>query len=203
MQMSNNHTVISRFLSKEIEEVYKKYSNITQEEANLVFKLIEQVEENQLNLEPYLSYENTKGFAVALYGEENIDIIKLYLLLTSDINIEVEIEAVREMNKELEDKGYTQIDDILIYQIGMDQEFQELAEEKLEGQLEDVDKVIELFDEEEVANMWIFKTSQLMAARQYILDNGWEEILDIKDIQKGYSYSSERKRCQALNLLTY
>ena len=72
-----------------------------------------------MNLEPYLSYENTKGFAVALYGEENIDIIKLYLLLTSDINIEVEIEAVREMNKELEDKGYTQIDDILIYQIGM------------------------------------------------------------------------------------
>ena len=82
MQMSNNHTVISRFISKEIEEVYKKYSNITQEEANLVFKFIQQVEENQLNFEPYLSYENTKGLVVALYGEENIDIIKFYLFVS-------------------------------------------------------------------------------------------------------------------------
>ena len=40
MQMSNNHTVISRFISKEIEEVYKKYSNISQDEANQVFKFI-------------------------------------------------------------------------------------------------------------------------------------------------------------------
>ena len=73
MQMSNNHTVISRFISKEIEEVYKKYSNITQEEVKIVFKFIQQVEDNQLNFEPYLNYENTKGLAVALDDEENIE----------------------------------------------------------------------------------------------------------------------------------
>lgn len=191
MHTKDNQVILKRFITKEIEKVYKKYNTITVEEADLVGKFIEKIERNQIDYDPYLDYNITKTLAEALERENNIDLIKLCILLVTDMKLDIELEEVKEIYKKLEVKGYVQIDKHLIYYDYAERELETLAENTLEEELEDVEKVMELFDEEEVANMWIFNTSKEEAARQYILDNGWEEALEIEYTKEAYLNSNK------------
>lgn len=50
MRRIDNHTILSRFISKEIGEVYKKYNNITDDETSLVGAFIDKIEGNGVDL---------------------------------------------------------------------------------------------------------------------------------------------------------
>ncbi len=186
MHTKDNQVILKRFITKEIEKVYKKYNTITVEEAELVVRFIEKIERNKIDYNPYLDYNNTKKLAEALERENNIDVIRLCILIIADIELDIKLEEVKEIYKKLEGKGYVQIDKHLIYYDYAERELETLAENTLEEELEDVEKVMELFDEEEVANMWIFQISMSSASQQYVRDNGWEEVLGIEDVEEGY-----------------
>lgn len=51
MHTKDNQTILKRFITKEIEKVYKKYNTITVEEADLVVRFIEKIERNQIDYE--------------------------------------------------------------------------------------------------------------------------------------------------------
>ena len=199
MQIKDNQVILKRFITKEIEKVYKKYNTITVEEADLVWKFIEKIERNQIDYDPYLDYNNTKKLAEALERENNIDVIRLCILIIADIELDIKLEEVKEIYNRLEVKGYVQIDKHLIYYDYAERDLETLAENTLEEELEDVEIVMELFDEEEVANMWIFKTSMSSASQQYVRDNGWEEVLGIEDVEEGYVDSHNVQVYYALN----
>ena len=186
MHTKDNQVILKRFITKEIEKVYKKYNTITVEEAELVVRFIEKIEGNKTDYNPYLDYNNTKKLAEALERENNIDVIRLCILIIADIELDIKLEEVKEIYKKLEGKGYVQIDKHLIYYDYAERELETLAENTLEEELEDVEKVMELFDEEEVANMWIFQISMSSVSQQYVRDNGWEEVLGIEDVEEGY-----------------
>ena len=186
MHTKDNQVILKRFITKEIEKVYKKYNTITVEEAELVVRFIEKIERNKIDYNPYLDYNNTKKLAEALERENNIDVIRLCILIIADIELDIKLEEVKEIYKKLEGKGYVQIDKHLIYYDYAERELETLAENTLEEELEDVEKVMELFDEEEVANMWIFQISMSSVSQQYVRDNGWEEVLGIEDVEEGY-----------------
>ena len=171
MHTKDNQVILKRFITKEIEKVYKKYNTITVEEAELVVRFIEKIERNKIDYNPYLDYNNTKKLAEALERENNIDVIRLCILIIADIELDIKLEEVKEIYKKLEGKGYVQIDKHLIYYDYAERELETLAENTLEEELEDVEKVMELFDEEEVANMWIFQISMSSASQQYVRDN--------------------------------
>ena len=58
---------------------------------------------------------------------------------------------------------------------------------------------MEMFDEEEIANMWIFQTSKKEAIEQYIVDMGWYEPLGIEDQGKAYMDKHNSEVRYALN----
>ena len=69
MKIVNTSAVISKFIIKEIEDVYKKYSNISQQEIDLVSSFVQYVEDNKIEFNPYLNYNATKSVAETLKHE--------------------------------------------------------------------------------------------------------------------------------------
>lgn len=187
MENKANNKILSKFISKEVEMIYEKYRNVTEEEINLMARFIRKLEGNKVDFyDPYLDYNNTKALAEELGNEDNIDVIKLYIFLKSDLELEVELEAVRGHYEDLKDKGYKQIDRYLLYYDYGEDILKSKAEDILVKDLEDAERVVALFDSEAVAYMWIFKTAPRMAAKQFIEDNGWQEALDIEDLGRTY-----------------
>ncbi len=182
MEITYNHKLF-RFIDKEVSEVYKKYSHISREEATLIEAFIDKISSRGIDFDPYQDYKTTKQLAQLLEYEDDKDLIQLTLFLIWDIKLKVELEEARAIYDKLRCSGYVQIEKYLLYQADMESELEALAEEKLADDLEDVNKVMDLFDQEEIANMFIDSTSLTSAARQYIRDNGWQEALEITDVE--------------------
>ena len=71
MENTDNKTIINKFMNKQIEVIYKKYLNISQEEEELVAKFIGKLEENKVDFyDPYLDYETTKALAKEMEDED-------------------------------------------------------------------------------------------------------------------------------------
>lgn len=80
MNTSNNTSIISKFITKEIEMIYRRYNEIPQEEIDMVSEFIEKLERNNVELEPYLSYNTTKVLAGACKDIDDIELINFYVL---------------------------------------------------------------------------------------------------------------------------
>lgn len=71
MNTSINNSVISKFITKEVENIYKRYSTIPQEEINIVASFSEKLEDNKIDFDPYLNYKTTKAMAEACSEIDN------------------------------------------------------------------------------------------------------------------------------------
>ena len=78
MVKRDNNSILSKFISREVEAIYEKYRNIMEDEINLVAKFIKKLEEGKVDFYyPYLEYASTKALAESLADEDNVDISKL------------------------------------------------------------------------------------------------------------------------------
>ena len=72
--------IIIKFIDREVNDVYKKYSNIGVEETRLISEFVNKIENNAIDYyDSYKNYYKTKSLAEVLVDEDNIDIIKLYI----------------------------------------------------------------------------------------------------------------------------
>ena len=199
MAMIDNNIILSRFIAQEIEAIHEKYSRIKHEDIAILSDFIEKVEENQINFNPYFKFDNTLNLAKALEYENNIDLIKLYILLTSDLDIRFDLEEAKVIHSKLESEGYTQVGDYILYYGCMEQELESLAEEKLTERLEDVDIVMDLFSVEEIANMFVEGMSLENCARDYIEENGWHDALEMGFVERSYMDSNNNQVYHCMN----
>ena len=196
MEMTYNHKLI-RFIDQEVSDIYKKYSNITEEEVSLVESFIDKLTSNQIDYDSYKNYYKTKSLSEVLEAEDNIDIIKLYIFLSSELKLIIDLEEVKSFYEVLESKGYVKVDNYLFYHDYGEDTLEAMTREALEEDLEDEDVVRKLFDLDAVIYMWIFKESPRDVARQYIDDNGWMDYLDIEELGRAYTdkYDCEVQHC--------
>lgn len=127
-------------------------------------------------------------------NEDNIEISKLYIFLKVVLRLEIDLEEVQVYYQELQGQGYKQIEDYLLYFDYGESQIESLVEEALEYDLEEVDKAVELFDEEELANMWIFGTRPREAAKQIIQDEVWMEVIKNGNINGSWASVSSLKQ---------
>ena len=187
MEKLNNNAIISRFMKQEIEVIYKKYLKISDNQEELIGNFIRKLEEGKVDFfDPYLNFEKTKSLANVLQDEENIDVIKLYIFLKSDLEMVIDLDDVRYYHEELVDKGYHQMQDYLIYYDFAEQHLAECVEEALVYDLEEPDRATDLFGADELAEMWICGISLEEAAGQVVEDYGWQEAIDIDYLGTAY-----------------
>ncbi|NMM65129.1 hypothetical protein HBE96_21325 [Clostridium sp. P21] len=185
MSTSNNISIISKFITKEVEYIYQRYNSIPEDELNKVKQFIQTLEKNHLNFDPYRSYAATKTTAEICAELEDIDIIRLYLFILDDLGLDIKAEDTKEAYMDLIEKGYCKIPGYYLYK---DEEtMKELARDELDCKLDDTEQVADMFDVEDLANLWVFGTSKQEAAKQYMRDNEWWEILGCEQGEEGYT----------------
>ncbi len=190
--------IIIKFIDREVNDVYKKYSNIGVEETRLISEFVNKIENNAIDYyDSYKNYYKTKSLAEVLVDEDNIDIIKLYIFLSSELKLIIDLEEVKSFYETLESKGYVKVGNYIIYHDYGEDTLEAMTKEALEDDLEDENVVRKLFDLDAVIYMWIFKESPRDVARQYIDDNGWMDYLDIEELGRAYTdkYDCEVQHC--------
>lgn len=188
-----NKTIISKFIMKEVEQIYMKYSAIEEEELNIVADFIKLLEENKIDFDPYVDYRATKAMAYICKDISDVELIRFYLFLRYDISLDVEVKEAEKAYKSLNEYGYTEVQNYYVYYKDKEESVIELAKEVLNKKLEDSDEVTAMFDEEELAYMWIFNTSKNEAGEEYLSEHGWQGVLEVGEVEEGYVNSEGKE----------
>ncbi|MFL0250888.1 hypothetical protein ACJDT4_10685 [Clostridium neuense] len=188
-----NKTIISKFIMKEVEQIYMKYSAIEEEELNIVADFIRLLEENKIDFDPYVDYRATKAMAYICKDISDVELIRFYLFLRYDISLDVEVKEAEKAYKSLNEYGYTEVQNYYVYYKDKEEAVIELAKEVLNKKLEDSDEVTAMFDEEELAYMWIFNTSKNQAGEEYLSEHGWKGVLEVGEVEEGYVNSEGKE----------
>lgn len=188
-----NKTIISKFIMKEVEQIYMKYNAIEEEELNIVADFIKLLEENKIDFDPYVDYRATKAMAYICKDINDVELIRFYLFLRYDISLDVEVKEVEKAYKSLNEYGYTEVQNYYVYYKDKEEAVVELAKEMLNKKLEDSDEVTAMFDEEELAYMWIFNTSKNEAGEEYLSEYGWQGVLEVEEVEEGYVNSEGKE----------
>ena len=181
------NSIISKFISKEVENIYNRYNSIPEEEINSIRKFIEKVEENNLDFDVFLNYDVTKAVAEVASEIDNLDFLRLYLLLRNDVKLVLDLYDTNDVFIALNEVGYCKVQGYYIY--NNVEVMKELAKNLLDKKLEDAYQVTDMFSIEELADMWISGTSKEEAARQYQMDNNWWNILECDVSEDAYTDS--------------
>lgn len=193
MSTSSNTSIISKFITKEVENIYRKYSEIPQEEISMVASFIEKIEENKIEFDPYLNYNTTKSMAEILRNEDNIDMISLYLFLRANVNDEIELEEVKDAYNRLESDGCVEMHCYYFYYKHREEAMRELAKDELDNKLEDPYEVTALFNTEELGNMWVFATT-VVSEIATVLDDNYGTNRDVEHDLGGYILIAKDKK---------
>lgn len=183
------NVMIGKFATREIEVIYNKFSNIPEDELNLIAEFIEKLEESKIGFDPYKSYSNTKSIAKICKDIEDIDFVRFYLCLRLKINLDVNLEEALEVYRDLNSDSCIEFDGYYIYYKHRESVMKQLAEEELLSKLEDAYEVSAMFKDEELADMWIFSTSKKQAAKEYMEEHDWIEILEVEQPEFGFKDS--------------
>lgn len=184
-------SIINRFIAAEMERICRKFDSITDQEKSMVASFVELTESTVFcqDFDPYRDYETTRGIAEALDGEDNLDVVSLYLFLRLKIGIDAERAEARKVQTGLEQSGYSRFSGYHVYYKHREDLMQEIAEEELSDRLDDCYAVSNMFTRDELAEMWVDGTSKTDAARIYLKENDWWEIIDCTEPEEGYTDS--------------
>lgn len=193
MNTNSMVTMINRFITAELDRVYKRFSKIPDEEKIMVASFIGMIEnigkESSISYDPYMDYEKTKALAESLRGEENRAVVTFYLTLKIKLGIDAELAEVKKAKEELEEAGYCKLRGYHFYYKHREDLMIEIAEDELDSKLDYSDEVVELFGHEELAAMWVAGTSKTEALRDYLRENNWWEVIDCSEPEECYTDS--------------
>ncbi|UZP04713.1 hypothetical protein JW813_06800 [Clostridium botulinum] len=109
-QFSN---IVQRFCMSEINKVIGKYSIISNEDINIVERLIRKINNEELKEELYENFDETLKIAKELqvvYGENQSEIISMYLGIKRNTSLKYSIEEVMKYYEELKCNDYILLD---------------------------------------------------------------------------------------------
>jgi hypothetical protein len=186
-------SMINRFITAELDRVYKRFNKIPDQEKIMIASFIGTIEEicsdSGVSYDPYMDYEKTKALAESLIGEEERDVVAFYLILKIKMAIDAELAEVKKAKEELEEAGCCKLRGYHFYHKHREDLMIEIAEDELDSKLDYSDEVVELFGHEELAAMWVAGTSKTEALRDYLRENNWWDVLDCTEPEECYTDS--------------
>lgn len=188
--MINTTSIINGFITAEMNRIYRRYNSIPEQERSMVAAFVERVEANKLNYDPYQDYENTKAMAEMLKDEDNTDVIRFSMFLRLNLNLDVDLVEARMGQNALDNSGYCRIRGYHIYHSTSVDLMEEMAEEELDGRLDDSYEVAEIFNIDDLAEMWVSGASKAEAARKYLREHDWWDVIGCDEPERGYVDSS-------------
>lgn len=179
--------IINKFFIKEMEKVSKRYINLKEEEIKAVENLLSIVKDD--NIKDFLlnDFDKTLKLAKTLDNDFNETILNIYIYMNEYAYINITIEKAREIYDEIENEGYSIVDNHILYSDIKD--LREYAVEKIEDMLKNSYEVDRLFDKDTLIDYFIEEVSLEQIANE--LADEYEEYENTLDIEPEFMFYDE------------
>lgn len=180
-QFSN---IVQRFCMSEINKVIGKYSRVSNDDINIIERLIRKIDNEELKEELYENFDETLKIAKELedvHGDNQSEIIFMYLGIKRNTTLKFSIEEVMEYYEKLKYNDYILLDEgHLIYK--KDSNLKSLARMLLEEMLEDEWHIDRLLEKDTLVSYWLEGVSKEEAINELIGDIEVDELLNLEPV---------------------
>lgn len=176
--LKNKSNILNVFFMKDLTKLIEKYNNIDKDIVQKLEDLVAKVDDNEIK-ETLMNDLDTTLVLVDELGEEvEDDVIKLYFFIKNHIK-EINIIEAKTIYEEITFRGYSKLDDIIMYSKLKD--LREYVSDEIDEILSSSYQLDRLFDKDTIIDYFLEGTSIEEIAREMI-DNydEYEEVLDIE-----------------------
>ena len=176
--LKNKSNILNVFFMKDLTKLIEKYNNIDKDIVQKLEDLVAKVDDNEIKETLMNDLDATLVLVDELGEEVEDDVIKLYFFIKNLIK-EINIIEAKTIYEEITFRGYSKLDDIIMYSKLKD--LREYVSDEIDEILSSSYQLDRLFDKDTIIDYFLEDTSIEEIAREMI-DNydEYEEVLDIE-----------------------
>ena len=176
--LKNKSKILNVFFMKDLTKLIEKYNNMDKDIVEKLEALVAKVDDNEIKETLMNDLDVTLVLVDELGGEVDDDVIKLYFFIKNNIK-EINIIEAKVIYEEIAFRGYSKLDDIIMYSKLKD--LREYVSDEIDEILGSSYHIDRLFDKDTIIDYFLESTSIEEIARE-IIDNydEYEEVLDIE-----------------------
>lgn len=176
--LKNKSNILNVFFMKDLTKLIEKYNNIDKDIVEKLEDLVAKVDDNEIKETLMNDLDATLVLVDELGEEVEDDVIKLYFFIKNHIK-EINIIEAKTIYEEITFRGYSKLDDIIMYSKLKD--LREYVSDEIDEILSSSYQLDRLFDKDTIIDYFLEGTSIEEIAREMI-DNydEYEEVLDIE-----------------------
>ena len=176
--LKNKSKILNVFFMKDLTKLIEKYNNMDEYIVEKLEVLVTKVDDNEIKEILMNDLDATLVLVDELGEEVEDDVIKLYFFINNHIK-EINIIEAKAIYEEIAFRGYSKLDDIIMYSKLKD--LREYVSDEIDEILGSSYHIDRLFDKDTIIDYFLEGTSIEEIAREMI-DNydEYEEVLDIE-----------------------
>lgn len=176
--LKNKSKILNVFFMKDLTKLIEKYNNMDKDIVEKLEALVAKVDDNEIKETLMNDLDVTLALVDELGEEVDDDVIKLYFFIKNHIK-EINIIEAKTIYEEITFRGYSKLDDIIMYSKLKD--LREYVSDEIDEILSSSYQLDRLFDKDTIIDYFLEGTSIEEIAREMI-DNydEYEEVLDIE-----------------------
>lgn len=176
--LKNESKILNEFFMKDLTKLIEKYNKMDEVTVGKLEDLVAKVDDNDIKEILMKDLDTTLSLVDELGGEVEDDVIQLYFFIKNNIR-EINIIEAKAIYEEIVFRGYSKLDDIIMYSNLKD--LREYVSDEIDEILSSSYHIDRLFDKDTIIDYFLEGTSIEEIAREMI-DNydEYEEVLDIE-----------------------
>lgn len=176
--LKNESKILNEFFMKDLTKLIEKYNKIDEVVVEKLEALVAKVDDNEIKETLMKDLDATLALVDELGEEVDDDVIQLYFFIKNNIK-EINIIEAKAIYEEISFRGYSKLDDIIMYSKLKD--IREYVSDEIDDILSSSYQLDRLFDKDTIIDYFLEGTSIEEIAREMI-DNydEYEEVLDIE-----------------------
>ena len=175
--LKNESKILNVFFMKDLTKLIEKYNNMDKDIVEKLEALVAKVDDNEIKETLMNDLDVTLVLVDELGEEVDDDVIKLYFFIKNHIK-EINIIEAKAIYEEIAFRGYSKLDDIIMYSKLKD--LREYVSDEIDEILGSSYHIDRLFDKDTIIDYFLEGTSIEEITREMV-DNydEYEEVLDI------------------------
>lgn len=176
--LKNESKILNEFFMKDLTKLIEKYNKMDEVTVGKLEDLVAKVDDNEIKEILMKDLDTTLALVDELGEEVEDDVIQLYFFIKNNIK-EINIIEAKTIYEEIAFRGYSKLDDIIMYSKLKD--LREYVSDEIDDILSSSYQLDRLFDKDTIIDYFLEGTSIEEIAREMI-DNydEYEEVLDIE-----------------------
>lgn len=184
--LKSESNILSEFFMRDLTKLIEKYNNINKETIDNLELLVERVDNKEIKSILMSNLDVTINLIDELGGEIDSNVIQLYFFIKDNMK-EINIIEAKSIYEEIEYRGYSKFDDIIMY--SKLQDLREYVSDEIDGILSSPYEIDRLFDKDTIIDYFLEGVTIEAVAREIV--NNYDEYEEILGIEPEVMFTSE------------